>query len=263
MPAEPPGAAPSRWAFNGRAFASFAEYQKQLLDHRWAAPKEPAAPTAIAHAEEAHAHAAEHHPHAEPLQQLRAADHREGRGDFAMMSRFGYLFESVHRESLLKRIAHRLTAPGAFRPDAFDHAYYDSLTEPQKRVRVLLALEKLSFLNHHCFSPAERRLLTPSNQGWGSKAYNLSAHAGLVWYLYFALVRRRGAPLHLLALGALGTLNYAWLQGLPLRVKEHFRVRRALSLAEGYYRKYNGSMEVFALILHPHTSHRVLEHLSL
>ena len=258
--------------FADKQFSSVTDYQKFLLDYRWKAATDSTPPVeeeATHRAHNDHAGTAHDHGHAhghgleDTLEQLRQANRAEGLGDFHVMNRFSYLFDNLRSHSLLKRLARRLTQPAPFDPNAFDLAYYESLSEDQKRVRVLLALEKLNHLNHHCFSAAEQRLLRPSNQGAGSKLFNLCASTALLGYFYYAFLRRRHLWRHMLGLGALGLFHYAYLQQLPLRLKEHFRINSALKLAESYYAKHGRSMEVFAHILHPHTSHQVLEHLSL
>lgn len=187
----------------------------------------------------------------------------EAYADYRMVKDLKFLYKKPKKTGVLSQLRNSLCAPKDVEPTMITERDYDALSRRQKRVRALLALEKLNAYNHHAFSEKEKMVLVPSNPTILHYFYMVGLTLGELWMVRDIFANRRFTPSRIGGtLAAIGFVEI-FMRDFFYKAKERIRIRKGLKLADEYLQKQDGRMAAFAKILHPYTSFRELEHYSL
>ena len=187
----------------------------------------------------------------------------EAYADYRMVKDLKFLYKKSKKTGLLSQLRDSLCTPKEVEPTMISERDYDALSRRQKRVRALLALEKLNAYNHHAFSAKEKMVLVPGNPTILHYLYMVGLSLGELWMVRDIFANRRFTLSRIGGtVAAIGFIEI-FMMDFFYKAKEGVRIRKGLKLADQYLQKQDGRMAAFAKILHPHTSFRELEHYSL
>lgn len=190
-------------------------------------------------------------------------DAKEGYAEYQVQSKLRFLFAAKKHTSFLGRLRDYFVTPAKADPEKITIPDFEELSDKQKKVRVLLALERLNVYNSHFFTDEEKKWLIPSRRNITQNAYLFSIYLVQILWLARIVMRRMYSVRNFAMFFGTSLFLNVVMAPIPLRIKESWRIRNGLKMADKYLKANGEKMADFARILHPYANTQWLEHFSL